>query len=225
MDTITNYIYLLQLREFIKTKENIYKVGRTSKQHLERFNQYPKGSLLLFQMICNCSKTMEIQILEIFKDKFIQRKDIGNEYFEGEYNKMIDLIYITIKNENERFVKIELINNIYYISYLENNIIKKEEIIYNNKFEIDKMYKIPLMKINLENYNELINHYNINIKLSYIEGLAYNTLINGELYCNIYDNHLWNENESKIAYIPNNEKIVIIQKNNNKFLVNIYSYH
>ena len=49
---IINYIYLLQEREFIKTKEHIYKVGMTKQENHERFNQYPKGSILLFQMIC-----------------------------------------------------------------------------------------------------------------------------------------------------------------------------
>jgi len=52
----TNYIYLLQETEFIKTKETIYKVGRTSTNNLTRFNQYPKNSLLLFQMICKDCK-------------------------------------------------------------------------------------------------------------------------------------------------------------------------
>ena len=50
---VTNYIYLLQEREFIKTKENVYKIGRTKKENYKRFHQYPKGSVLLFQMICN----------------------------------------------------------------------------------------------------------------------------------------------------------------------------
>jgi hypothetical protein len=35
-------IYLLQEREFIKTKENILKVGMTTKLNHKRFNQYPK---------------------------------------------------------------------------------------------------------------------------------------------------------------------------------------
>lgn len=97
---ITNYIYLLQEREFTKTTENIYKVGRTKKENHQRFNQYPKGSILLFQMICNNCENIEGQIIKIFKEKFNQRKDIGNEYFEGDYRIMIDIIYSTIKNEN-----------------------------------------------------------------------------------------------------------------------------
>jgi len=97
----TNYIYLLQEREFLKTKENIFKVGMTTKQNYERFNQYPKGSILLFQMICINCKNIEKIIITIFKEKFIQRKDIGNEYFQGNYKNMIDIIYLTIKDEKE----------------------------------------------------------------------------------------------------------------------------
>lgn len=97
---MTQYIYLLQEREFIKTKEYVYKVGMTTKENHERFNQYPKGSVLLFQMICNNCKNMEKLVLKKFKETFKQRKDIGNEYFEGEYKDMIDIIYLTIKNNN-----------------------------------------------------------------------------------------------------------------------------
>lgn len=96
---MTNYVYLLQEREFIKTKENIYKVGMTQKENFERFNQYPKGSVLLFQTICNDCKKIENQVIKQFKEKFIRRDDIGSEYFEGNYKLMIDIIYLTVKNE------------------------------------------------------------------------------------------------------------------------------
>jgi hypothetical protein len=92
---MTNYIYLLQEREFIKTNEKIYKVGMTQKENFERFNQYPKGSVLLFQIICHDCKNMEVQVIKQFKEKFIIRKDIGSEYFEGNYKSMIDIIYST----------------------------------------------------------------------------------------------------------------------------------
>ena len=48
----TNYIYLLHEREHIRTSENVYKVGMTRQSNLDRFNNYPKGSILLFQMEC-----------------------------------------------------------------------------------------------------------------------------------------------------------------------------
>lgn len=101
---MTNYIYLLQEREFIKTNEKIYKVGMTQKENFERFNQYPKGSVLLFQIICHDCKNMEVQVIKQFKEKFIKRKDIGSEYFEGNYKSMIDIIYSTVKSEEENIV-------------------------------------------------------------------------------------------------------------------------
>ncbi len=96
---LSQYIYLLQLREFVNSGENIYKIGRTKKENHYRFNQYPKGSILLFQMICNNCKNIETQIIKLFKENFKHRRDIGNEYFEGEFKNMIDIIYFTIKNE------------------------------------------------------------------------------------------------------------------------------
>ena len=89
---LTNYVYLLQEREFIKTNEKIYKIGMTTKPNHTRFNQYPKGSTLLFQIICNDCCSLEKQILSNFKSKFILRKDIGNEYFEGNFTEMIFII-------------------------------------------------------------------------------------------------------------------------------------
>ena len=97
---MTQYIYLLQEREFIRTNDNVYKVGMTTKENYERFRQYPKGSVLLFQMICNNCKNIEKLVLKKFKETFKQRKDIGSEYFEGNYKDMIDIIYLIIRDEN-----------------------------------------------------------------------------------------------------------------------------
>lgn len=96
----THYVYLLQEREFIKTGEQIYKIGRTEKANCRRFNQYPKGSILLFQIICNDCYYVEDKIVELFKVKFKQRKDIGKEYFEGNYKVMINEMYKIVDQES-----------------------------------------------------------------------------------------------------------------------------
>lgn len=83
-----NYVYILREREFIKTGENIYKIGKTKKDYLARFTKYPKGSnLLLFMPCINCDQ-LETVIINLFIDKYKQRKDIGKEYFEGDFKKM-----------------------------------------------------------------------------------------------------------------------------------------
>ena len=90
---IIQYIYLLQEREFIKTGEPIYKAGKSKQLNLGRFSQYPKGSTLYFQLIVPDCDKLERIILYKFKGKYIQRTDIGIEYFQGDVIKMIDDIY------------------------------------------------------------------------------------------------------------------------------------
>ena len=64
----TNYIYLLHEREFIKTSEYIYKVGMTRQSNLDRIKNYPRGSVLLFQMECCDCRFVESIVLKKFDD-------------------------------------------------------------------------------------------------------------------------------------------------------------
>jgi len=232
------YIYLLKEREFIKTKENIYKVGMTKKENLKRFNQYPKNSILLFQMICNNCKNMENFIIKKFKETFKQRKDIGNEYFEGEYKLMIDIIYLTIKNE------LNIIND-------EEKTINNEEEDKENKFNLlcEKIickifpdYKNDesfggnkkYIKISISENNEYVCYY--------INPQIINDYYEYEIDCeNNYINH-YEINKyvaDKLQYFINliNKKIIYIDKiydinstdfiskiNKTKFYINIENY-
>ena len=92
------YIYLLQEREFRKSNENVYKIGKTKQEHLKRFNQYPTNSKLLLQIECIDCNSIEIILIKMFKNKYIQRTDVGREYFEGCHKDMINNIYHTILN-------------------------------------------------------------------------------------------------------------------------------
>lgn len=87
------YIYLLQEREFIKTNEPIYKIGKSKQENLKRICNYPNGTKLLFQTICTDCDTLEKELIKTFKDKYELQKDIGNEYFKGNYKEMIKDIY------------------------------------------------------------------------------------------------------------------------------------
>ena len=80
--------YIIYEREFIKTKENIYKIGKTKQDNIKRLNQYPKGSILMIQKYVNNCDSIEKEIIKIFDSKFINRKDIGREYYEGNYDEM-----------------------------------------------------------------------------------------------------------------------------------------
>ena len=89
-------IYLLQEREFVKSRENIYKIGRTTQENTKRIAQYPKGSRLMYFRSCNNSVAVEMTILKLFRSKYNPRTDIGSESFEGDYNAMIKDINILL---------------------------------------------------------------------------------------------------------------------------------
>jgi len=84
------YIYLLKEREFIKTKENIYKIGRTFTLK-NRMKQYPKNSKIIIVQPCIDCITVEKELLEIFKNKYL-KTDIGTEYFKGDAMDMVKTI-------------------------------------------------------------------------------------------------------------------------------------
>ena len=96
------YIYLLQEREFIKSNEPIYKLGKTRQECLKRISNYPNGTKLIFQILCNDCDNYEKELIHIFKNTFIQKKEIGNEYFKGNLYKMIEIIYNLI---HDKYIK------------------------------------------------------------------------------------------------------------------------
>lgn len=98
-DNNNEFIYLIKEREFIKSNEEIYKIGKTKQNGLKRINDYPKGSILLIYITTNECDKKEKLIIEKFKQHFIHKKEIGNKYFMGDYNHMIYIIYSIISNK------------------------------------------------------------------------------------------------------------------------------
>ena len=86
------FIYLLQTRESLRNNEEIYKVGRTCKNELKRFNNYPKGSILHLHISCVNSCEIENKIINIFNHKFTNIDLYGKEYFEGNLLEMLTII-------------------------------------------------------------------------------------------------------------------------------------
>ena len=131
------YVYMIKTREFIRMNENIFKIGRTEQLNLGRFNSYDKGSILLFQSICENCRDCEKMIIKKFKENFIHRTDFGNEYFEGDCNKMISILcdIVSCKKldtlENKLLTLCEL-----YTKEVDRLKIKCNELEDNLKFEI-----------------------------------------------------------------------------------------
>lgn len=142
LNIMNNYIYLIQTREFKNMNQNVYKIGKTKQDNLTRINQYPKGSQLLLQQICHNCDILESLIIKEFRDKYIHRKDIGNEYFQGCYYEMIKDIHNKI------------------ITCMKDY--KVEDIIKKNRDNVEDINKENIEKNNIQ------NQINNNIKIKYI---------------------------------------------------------
>ena len=81
------HIYLLIEREFIKTKEPIYKIGKTINV-TNRMTQYPKGSNVIVIFTVSDIDKIEKDVIKKFDNLFKNRSDIGREYYEGNIEKM-----------------------------------------------------------------------------------------------------------------------------------------
>jgi len=134
---VTNYIYLLHEREHIRLSENVYKLGMTRQPNLERFHNYPKGSILLFQMECIDCKFVESILLQVFKDRFDKCCFYGNEYFKGNKSDMMSIIYLIIANE-DKIRECTTDRSSYIGGILKEHIIENKETTNENKETIDE---------------------------------------------------------------------------------------
>ena len=112
-------IYLIKLREHVNSNDNIYKIGKTKQPSLKRYNSYPKGSILLYHIICNDCNSCEKEIIKLFKNKYKAEINIGSEYFSGNYIDMIKDINSIIFKDLDNKVDI---TNIRSVNKYENNI-------------------------------------------------------------------------------------------------------
>jgi hypothetical protein len=79
-------MYIIQEREFVNSKQSVYKVGITERINT-RMGQYPKGSKIIFVMPVDGDP--EFLCLQKFRILFIPRTDIGSEYFQGDAEIMV----------------------------------------------------------------------------------------------------------------------------------------
>jgi hypothetical protein len=99
-------IYLIQEREFIKTQENVYKIGKSNNLS-ERIKHYPKESKLLLIILCKNSGDIEKELIKLLTKKFKLCSNYGAEYFEGKIDKIINEIENLFKTTKSLFCRIK----------------------------------------------------------------------------------------------------------------------
>ena len=104
-ETRKEYIYLLQEREFVRSNEQTYKIGRTKGLN-KRLSAYPKDSELHFLCDVDDSISVERTLKNYFKETFVQQRQYGCEYFSGDVNRMKSLISQTLFPTITKSIKI-----------------------------------------------------------------------------------------------------------------------
>eukprot|EP00798_Chlamydomonas_sp_ICE-L_P012729 gene12729-15975_t len=88
-----DYIYVIREREFINTRDNIFKVGRSG-GIIKRMAQYPKGSSV--RCIVKVANAVEAkrEVISLMKrcKQLTHCTDIGDEYFQGNIDTIIGIV-------------------------------------------------------------------------------------------------------------------------------------
>jgi hypothetical protein len=92
------YMYVIMEREFIKSEENIYKIGMTDQYDpRKRLQNYPHDSrviLLIEKPDARRSENIVKDLLRAHRE-IKHRQDIGAEYFEGEKNIIVSVVFMS----------------------------------------------------------------------------------------------------------------------------------
>jgi len=217
-----SYIYLVHPKQFVKSNQNIYKIGKTRRP--DRICFYGKGSLCVLMMLVGDCDYEEKRLIKFFKQKFKLRNDIGLEYFEGNLLEMTNIIFETCnKMQNRKYrIKNKIINKqkvtkeaelkcneiLVKASKLDldyNNLKNKkkctsEESTFLDACEIMHSFNIKKLTIPfLENMNNKYNYINFRCTLLYFSSDAYieQNLINWE-YTNSASSDHWLEKIEQI---------------------------
>lgn len=90
--TKPGFLYILREREFLKTEELIYKIGKTINIK-NRMPAYPKSSRLYLCFYCSSDiDVLERDLITTFDRLFVKRVDIGSEYYEGDIAQMLSVM-------------------------------------------------------------------------------------------------------------------------------------
>lgn len=188
--------YIIWEREFIKTGENIYKIGKTTQSGLKRHNQYPKDSILIVQEYVFDCDSVENEIKKTFDKVFKNRRDIGREYYEGDITSMkngfrnivdkysaINIVPLTTTNQSaNKIIK----------KYCDDpSIISSNIIFYNMQCFADRIRNI---------LNEIVGEYNKNYDTIENDG-SYNCDNDFEQIRNMVDEFFENNNTNINKYL------------------------
>ncbi len=186
-------IYILKRGDLLNT--NVFKIGKTERSLFTRYNEYdfPGTYILNYFPVIQVSYVERNIIANLKKNnKVIRRLDLGKEYFEGDYNIILESV---LKKCSEYIVehKFDIANLIKLCNINHKPTINNNDYKYNlNSIDInDKIIDIQNnnLELNIHNLdNQLKELFNLSISFdfntfNYIDNLfkKYNLFYNNEL--------------------------------------------
>ena len=94
-------VYLLQPYRY--SKKNIYKIGMSRKNNLDRPNNYGSNTIIYLIMNCENSLQAENRIRRVFRKKF--KNCLGYDYFQGDIHQMKKEFSKIVFELNEKSLK------------------------------------------------------------------------------------------------------------------------
>ena len=86
---MSGYLYLFQTKEFVVTKQPIYKFGKTTKHNHDEFEELPVGSRVILQISCDDCHVLETKINSLFTANYEPKKRNERGFFRGNHNSMV----------------------------------------------------------------------------------------------------------------------------------------
>jgi hypothetical protein len=140
---MTGYIYLFQTKEFVDSRQPIYKFGKTTKLNLDEFEELPVGSRVILQISCDDCHVLERKINSLFTVNYEPKNPNERGYFRGNHKSMVEDLFTFY----EYYVQTTLINS-QIIEYQRRIVI--EEVIEEVKIEEVKIEEVKIEEVKIE---------------------------------------------------------------------------
>lgn len=85
---MTEYIYLFHTKEFVNSRQPIYKFGKTTKPNHGAFEEHPIGTIVIFQISCDDCHILERKINSFYTVNYEPKKRNERGYFKGSHQSM-----------------------------------------------------------------------------------------------------------------------------------------
>ena len=98
------HLYMIKEREFVKTNENVYKIGKSTSIK-SRMPSYPKNSIIYGIVYSSDVHKAEKDLIRHFDGRFKRRPDIGREYYEAGEDDIVPVVIADFVNIALRHIR------------------------------------------------------------------------------------------------------------------------